>query len=92
MSIITQQLWDAREDLRKQWEEFLGTEAGRKGIELMERSKVPFSTNEEPPAVKISRLDRMAGFHECIKMLRSLPHAGNRKDQATPSEWEHVIN
>lgn len=88
--MMTQELWNARDDLQKQWEDFLNTDAGRKGLEMLEQSRLPYSTNEEPPTVKIARLDRMSGFHECIRMLRGLSKPGAKKEHRTPQEWAHV--
>lgn len=87
-----QQEWNAREELRAQWDAFFKSEAGKLGLEVLEKSRTPHSSNEEPPAVKIARLDRLSGFHECIKMLRMLPTAGNKKETVLPSEWAHITN
>ena len=80
--------WKKRDDLKRDWAVFQSTEAFGAAMSVLEGMAKPFMSPQESIESLAKRQAYLAGFHDCIKMLQSIPTMSTKAGQEVMlQEW-----
>ena len=88
---MTLKQWKERKDLQSAWKVFMASEAFKEAILVLRDEAIPSMRPNDSPATLATRHAYMSGFHDCIKLLQSIPSMHTVASQAiVQKEWAYA--